>query len=365
MPTPVTDRPGNFKSDTFSFDRSARTRRSEESRFFFSFSRRIDINKALLFQVILLSFILTTCKKSDDGSNSSKNTYTGPPLSALKIFPEKIAALQYDGIIFKVTAYDMNGDAVPGLIPEYSSSNPDLIRIDNDTIIVALGIGVDTIRASIGGLTAETILYTGEAGFDPTAEIPHVLTANYIDLSKIGRISKFRSTVGHSYTDGSEECRSMKHYFEPKATVDWQTVDIYAPASGTILRVEPDGIAGYQILLRPRDLPYLYVSIFHVNIDPGISKYTWVDAGEHLGYHASSTSSSDFALFFGAKEGGTLISFFQAITDEVFAEFQARGVSSREEAIITKEQRDADPVPCVGEEQFTVHGTIPDWLILN
>ena len=32
---------------------------------------------------------------------------------------------------------------------------------------------------------------------------------------------------------------------------------------------------------------------------------------------------------------------------------------------ITKEERDADPVPCVGEGLFTVEGIIPDWLVLN
>ena len=67
----------------------------------------------------------------------------------------------------------------------------------------------------------------------------------------------------------------------------------------------------------------------------------------------------------GPKEGGTLISYFDAMTDAVFAEYQTRGVPSRDAAIITKAERDADTVPCVGEEQFTVHGTLPDWLDLN
>jgi hypothetical protein len=49
----------------------------------------------------------------------------------------------------------------------------------------------------------------------------------------------------------------------------------------------------------------------------------------------------------------------------VFALYQARGITSRGAAIITEAERDADPVPCVGEQQFTVHGTIPDWLDLN
>jgi hypothetical protein len=53
------------------------------------------------------------------------------------------------------------------------------------------------------------------------------------------------------------------------------------------------------------------------------------------------------------------------MTDEVFAEYQARGIATRADAIISKEERDADPVPCVGENQFTVHGTLPEWMVLN
>jgi hypothetical protein len=53
------------------------------------------------------------------------------------------------------------------------------------------------------------------------------------------------------------------------------------------------------------------------------------------------------------------------MTDPVFAQYQARGVPTRTAAIITEAERDADPVPCVGEEQFTVTGTLPDWLVLN
>jgi hypothetical protein len=74
---------------------------------------------------------------------------------------------------------------------------------------------------------------------------------------------------------------------------------------------------------------------------------------------------SDIAMSIGPKEGGTLISYFEAMTDSLFALYQARGVASRAAAIITEAERDADPVPCVGEQPFTVHGTLPDWLALN
>ena len=192
-----------------------------------------------------------------------------------------------------------------------------------------------------------------------------MVTANYIDLSKIGRISKFRSTIGHSYTDGSEDCRSMKHYFEPKSTVDWTGVDIFAPVSGTILTIRSDGAAGYQIQIRPKDMAIFTIALFHVNLDPGVVKNKWVTSGEHFGRHATSFSTSDVAVFYKAKDGGKLISCFEAMTDDVFAQYTARGIMSREEAIITREERDADPVPCEGEQPFTEHGTIPDWVVLN
>jgi len=171
--------------------------------------------------------------------------------------------------------------------------------------------------------------------------------------------------VGHSYTDGSETCRSMKHYYQPKLSIDWTTVDIYAPASGTVMGIAPDGAFGYRIRIRPRDLAVLDIQIFHVRLDSGVVRDRWVDAGEHIGRHASSGTMSDIAMSIGPKEGGTLISHFDAMTDAVFAQYQARGVPSREAAIITEAERDADPVPCVGEQQFTVHGTLPDWLVLN
>jgi len=154
-------------------------------------------------------------------------------------------------------------------------------------------------------------------------------------------------------------------YYQPKLSLDWTTVDIYAPASGTVMGIAPDGAIGSRIRIRPRDLPVLDIQIFHVSIDSGVVRYRWVDAGEHIGRHASSATMSDIAMSIGPKEGGTLISYFDAMTDAVFAQYQARGVPSREAAIITEAERDADPAPCVGEQQFTVHGTLPDWLVLN
>jgi len=313
--------------------------------------------------LIALGVILFACRRSGDVTGPSS-----PPLSYLELFPARLAAAVGEGITLNVIARDLTGADVSNVVPVYTSSSPGVVRIDPGGNILANGAGTATVRASAGGQIAETVIHVGPATYDLAAlGPPRVLDANYIDLSKIERISRFRSAIGHGYTNGTgdETCRSMKHYFQPKLSVDWTTVDVYAPASGTIFVIRPDGAFGFQILLKPRDLPVLYVAIFHVQLDPRIVRGTWVNAGDHVGRHASSRTMSDIAMSIGPTEGGTLISYFEAMTDAVFAQYQARGVPSREAAIITRAERDADPVPCVGEGQFTTQGTLPNWLVLN
>jgi len=313
-----------------------------------------------LYLIAALGVLLVAC--GDSGNSTGPTTQ---PLSFLSLFPDQWTAPVGDNIELTVTARDTAGADVAGVVPEYTSSDSTVALVDPDGRIITRGAGTATVHATAGGRTAQTLVYVGPATYDlEQLGPPRVLPANYIDLSKIGRISRFRSTVGHSYTDGSETCRSMKHYYEPENTVDWTSVDIYAPASGTILGIATDGW-GYRIRMRPRDLPVLEIQIFHVEPDSGIVRNMWIDVGTHLGRHASSSTMSDIAMSIGPKEGGTLISYFDAMTDAVFALYQARGVASREAAIITEAERDADPVPCVGEEQFTVHGTLADWIVLN
>jgi hypothetical protein len=280
--------------------------------------------------------------------------------------PARWILVSGENVTPNVVARDLAGAEVPNVVPVYSSSNAGVAQSNGGNSIVAVGPGTATIRATAGGQSAEMTLHVG-APYDLGAlGPPRALDANYIDLSKIARISRFRSTVGHSYVDGTgETCRSKKHYFEPSMTIDWTSVDIYAPATGVITGRRVDGFAGFQVGLRPLALPALNVALFHVNANPDIVVGTWVEAGAHLGRHASRFTMSDIAMNIGSKEQGTLLSYFDVMTDNVFSEYRARGVLSREAAVITRAERDADPVPCVGEQQFTVFGTLPDWLVLN
>ncbi len=317
---------------------------------------------------IVSSLFLISCNKSADVNDASPPAVNNPPLSYFSLFPDTLVALVGDAITLTITARDTSGAGILDVVPTYSSSDDKVVSIQADGRINANGVGQATLTANAGGKTTKVVIYAGAATYDiKNLGVPKILNANYIDLSKIGRISRFRSTVGHSYTDSdsTETCRSMKHYFEPKSSVDWTSVDIYSPVTGTIMGLQIDGHWGYQVRIRTISQPVFFVAIFHVNIDSEIIKGGWIHAGDHLGKHASSFTMSDIALTYKGKDNGNLVSYFEAMTDEVFDLYHARGVPSRQAAIITKEEREADPVPCIGEEQFTVPGTIPDWLVLN
>jgi hypothetical protein len=89
--------------------------------------------------------------------------------------------------------------------------------------------------------------------------------ADYIDLSKIASISKFRSGEGHDYSDDFESCRSMKHYFKPGADIDWVTVKIFSPVTGVIVRTDEEW-AGTKLDIQVDKCPAFVVSIFHVKL---------------------------------------------------------------------------------------------------
>jgi hypothetical protein len=73
---------------------------------------------------------------------------------------------------------------------------------------------------------------------------------------------------------------------------------------------------------------------------------------------------SDIAVGVATPTGWRLISYFDVMTDSLFATYQARGMKARTEAIITREARDADPLTCTGEA-FESPGNLPNWIMLR
>ena len=89
-----------------------------------------------------------------------------------------------------------------------------------------------------------------------------------------------------------------------------------------------------------------------------------VAAGQQLGTHIGSQTMSDIAVSVSTTNGWKLLSYFEVMTDSLFQEYQARGVSSKDDVIISQEARDSDPLTCDGEE-FQTTGNLENWVVLN
>ena len=156
----------------------------------------------------------------------------------------------------------------------------------------------------------------------------------------------------------------MKHYFEPKDTIDWRTVHIYSPVKGVITRVEQEW-AGIKLEIASDDYPAFRFQIFHINTSKQYNLNDKVFEGELLGTHIGFETMSDISVIVNdPTKQGIMVSYFEVITDSIFNLYSARGVSSRETMIISKQQRDANPLTCSGET-FVSSDTIENWVILK
>jgi hypothetical protein len=195
-----------------------------------------------------------------------------------------------------------------------------------------------------------------------TNYIPQFVNTNYFELEIISKISLFRSSVGHDYSDDYEHCRSMKHYFMPYQNLDWSTVRVFSPVDGIIETIHEEW-AGNQIHIRSSEYPQFVFIIFHLNLKPDLHPGSQVVEGIELGTHIGNQTTLDIAV---RRDGDQFRyhSFFDLITDSLFAEFQARGVQNRTDLIIPREDRDQDLLSCEGES-FSATGSLPQWFELS
>ena len=206
--------------------------------------------------------------------------------------------------------------------------------------------------------------------------LPKFIQANFIDLTSIRRISKFRSGAGHDYSDFYESCRSMKHYFDPTVDITkWHNptpgspakpfINIYSPVSGTVTSMFAEQFPiGMQIHIVPESAPAYTVILFHVYPEPGIHTGSVLTAGEKIG-HIGSDQQTDIAVKVLTIRGPKNISYFSVMSDSVFAEYAKRGIASREALVITKSARDASPLTCNGEMFSSNEFNPADWVSLN
>ncbi|KIG13284.1 hypothetical protein DB30_00379 [Enhygromyxa salina] len=203
----------------------------------------------------------------------------------------------------------------------------------------------------------------------PLPELPGFVEHSYIDLDQIGWMSKFRSGLGHDYSDAFEHCRSMKHYAYPLDGVDWSTVEVYAPVAGQVIAVEQEW-AGSRVQIRSSLHPEFDFLIFHIDLMGPLAIGAELEAGELLGTHIGDQTWSDIAVFADIdgpdlNGDGRLISYFELLSDSLLAEYQARGgINSPADIIITQAERDAMALCCT-DGQFDDDEDPADWIALD
>jgi hypothetical protein len=205
--------------------------------------------------------------------------------------------------------------------------------------------------------------------------IPKFVNTNYIPLDKIERISKFRSTAGHVYSDFYENCTSMKHYFIPLGEggpgqqhyPSWSNIDIISPINGTIISKES---AKTTFNIRSDQYPSFQFIIFHINESSDLKVGDHVYEGQLLGKHDGDMVGSDIAIeVFSSENKLKLISYFDVMTDSLFQTYKQYGINNRSDIIISKEQREQYPMQCNGDA-FTIPDPIgtaetDQWVILQ
>lgn len=191
------------------------------------------------------------------------------------------------------------------------------------------------------------------------------IISNFTDLDKIEKISKYRSCAGHVTVpqDGREGRRNMKHYFWVKPEYNKEkTVEIYSPYDGyvSVLRSEQGLNLEGEIWIRPKSnlvfLPPIGVwqfSVQHIDVKKDLKIGSEVKAGELIGYAAlSEKRGNSFDIVFGKMsiipkkiDNWTapftdLDTVFNHMSKEVFAKYEQKGITSKEDLIISKEKRD-------------------------
>ena len=220
------------------------------------------------------------------------------------------------------------------------------------------------LTGTITGTKVEDEEWPGAPCYDlDPNNIPKFVENDFTELSKMSRISKFRSGIGHDYSDDFEFCRNMKHYYEPKEGIDWEQIKKFAPVSGTITQMFDEWV-GTQIWIQPAEYIGFEFRIFHVNIDPPLNVGDSVVAGQQIGTHVGSQSILDIAVNVNTPTGQRLISYFDVMTDSLFQSYQLRGMTNREDAIISEAERDADSLECDGEE-IVDSGNLENWVVLT
>jgi hypothetical protein len=214
---------------------------------------------------------------------------------------------------------------------------------------------------------------------DPVT-VPRFVNVDYVNLSLIEEISKFRSGFGHDYSDFCESCRSMKnyYYFYDEYRIGNGIIEIYSPVDGIIVEIADEqygassGLINREVFIQSSLYSHMFFILSHVDlISSDISVGKHVTGGELMGHARiyypeldELARGNEIGVLLHTPYGSRYVPYFETMDDSLFSTYVARGVATRSDFLISKEERDADPLTCV-DEDFVHEGSIENWVLLD
>ena len=209
--------------------------------------------------------------------------------------------------------------------------------------------------ASAGAVALVESVQSVDAAPNP----PQFCTHDFVQLSQFSEISVFRSFEGHDYSDGYEHNLSMKHYFTPATSAT--NIGVYSPVDGVVTAIfaEQNGVND-QVQIQVSKYADYKVVIFHVNVTSSLHVGEAVTAGQTLGT-LNVNQGTDIAIWHMGIFRDRLYSYFAVMTDNVFANYQAHGISERSQMIRTASEAKELSVTY----SFSNPDINDDWVTLN
>ncbi len=175
--------------------------------------------------------------------------------------------------------------------------------------------------------------------------IPKFVNVDYIQLAKIERLTRSRSGWGVDYSDDFESCRNMQHGFAPYPLGDWTDVQIRVPVEGMVTELLPVGGGGMLVAIRSSEPPGFLFDLLGVQLTVPLALYDRVQAGQLPGHHVGRQAWSQNAVEVETPTGRKHLSYFELMTDALFAAYQARRVNTRADLVITSASDTFPPIP--------------------
>ena len=128
------------------------------------------------------------------------------------------------------------------------------------------------------------------------------------------------------------------------------TLKFFAPANGTITNVinsQSHGEPESQFYVQSTEHPGYYFGFYHVKLAPNLGNGSEVKVGQEIGTLGNEESWAEISVEARINSREVhLFSFLEVADDEVLEQYKARGLNAVSDVIITKEERDANPIGC-------------------